>query len=623
MCVLEILAQGGTAAHLRQRIGAAVAAADDKEGLQEAADLALALCTQLERHQHHEKELASLVDLGRELTAPLEFDALLRLVARRARLLIGADIAYIALRADGATTAQVRVSDGHVSTLNIGLHVPMGAGLGSEVLSNPSPTWSADYMTDARIRHNPAVDEAVRAEGLHAILATPLSGTTGPFGALYVGIRTVRNFTRDEVALVSSIGDLAGAAIQRALNFDETRQAAAAETGRAELARAEAVRLRERLTWEHELFDLVLASGSPQDLLDSARERLGGALRLIHVNGSVIGTAGELPGLAQADEEAYAMAAHAAAGVVPVRDDLHVTGIRVGQESLGTLFHHGPVDTDMLAAVAAVVAVLLARPGKNVPPAGEGRSDVLDDMLAEPQIPPQQLERRAERIGLDLSTPHLLLVIALDGRPSTDVATWTAMRAHRVGGLATSRNGAAVLMVPGTDPGATARAVHAELSPLLRGSMTVGAAGPVQGPAAVYHGYREARRCVEAMNALGLAGNAGSARELGFFGVLLSDNRDVDGFVEATIGPVLEYDQLRATDLAHTLDAYFETGGSPTYAAQRLHVHANTVARRLERITELLGTDWQKPERQLEVHLALRLARIRRLIGTERPDTAD
>ncbi|MEU8659819.1 helix-turn-helix domain-containing protein [Actinoplanes philippinensis] len=622
MSVLEILAQGGTAAHLRQRIGAAVAVAGDQENAQQAARLALALCAQLERLQYHEKELTSLVDLSRELTAPQDLEALLRFVARRARLLVGADIAYIALRPDGATTAQVRVSDGHVSTLNIGLQVPIGAGLGGEVLSNPSPTWSADYMTDARIRHDPAVDEAVRAEGLHAILAAPLSGTTGPFGALYVGSRTVRNFTRDEVALVSSISDLAGATIQRALDIEKTRQVAADAARRAELARTEAARLRERLAWEHELFDMVLAGGSPQNLLDRACERLGGALRLIHANGSVLGTAGRLPGLEQADQEAYAMTAHAADGVLPTRDDLHVTGIRVGQESLGTLFHHGPADPDMVAAVAAAAAVLLAQPGKNVPPTGEGRSGVLDDMLAEPQLPPQQLERRAERIGLDLSMPHLVLVITLDGRPGTDVATWTAMRAHRLGGLATSRNGAAVLMVPGTDPGATARAVHAELSPLLRGSVTVGAAGPVQGPAAVYHGYREARRCAEAMTALGLGGTAGSARELGFFGVLLSDNRDVDGFVEATIGPVLEYDHLRGTDLAHTLDAYFETGGSPTYAAQRLHVHANTVARRLERITELLGTDWHKPERQLEVHLALRVARIRRLIGAERPDTA-
>jgi DNA-binding PucR family transcriptional regulator len=174
-----------------------------------------------------------------------------------------------------------------------------------------------------------------------------------------------------------------------------------------------------------------------------------------------------------------------------------------------------------------------------------------------------------------------------------------------------------VLLLPGTDASASARAVHAELGPMVQRPVTVGAAGPVAGPSEVYHGYREALRCVEAMSALGLTGQSGSARELGFFGVLLSDNHDVDGFIESALGPVLDYDQLRMTELSRTLEAYFETGGSPTYAAQRLHVHANTVARRLERITELLGAGWQKPERQLEVQLALRLARIRRLIRND------
>src|SRR5258705_24016 len=46
-------------------------------------------------------------------------------------------------------------------------------------------------------------------------------------------------------------------------------------------------------------------------------------------------------------------------------------------------------------------------------------------------------------------------------------------------------------------------------------------------------------------------------------------------------------------------------------AAELLHVHVNTVTQRLERIGQLLGADWQKPERALEVQLAPRLHRLR------------
>jgi DNA-binding PucR family transcriptional regulator len=39
-------------------------------------------------------------------------------------------------------------------------------------------------------------------------------------------------------------------------------------------------------------------------------------------------------------------------------------------------------------------------------------------------------------------------------------------------------------------------------------------------------------------------------------------------------------------------------------------VHVNTVTQRLDRIAQLLGSDWQKPERALEIQLALRLHAI-------------
>ncbi|MGW0078896.1 helix-turn-helix domain-containing protein [Streptomyces cellulosae] len=61
-------------------------------------------------------------------------------------------------------------------------------------------------------------------------------------------------------------------------------------------------------------------------------------------------------------------------------------------------------------------------------------------------------------------------------------------------------------------------------------------------------------------------------------------------------------------------DAFFASSSSPTRAASTLHVHPNTVPRRLERITELVGADGQHPERALEIQLALRLHRTRRTL---------
>lgn len=92
----------------------------------------------------------------------------------------------------------------------------------------------------------------------------------------------------------------------------------------------------------------------------------------------------------------------------------------------------------------------------------------------------------------------------------------------------------------------------------------------------------------------------------------------MEAYIASTIGPVLEYDADRLTDLTRTLDAYFASGGSPTHAAEALHVHPNTVSRRLERITDLLGEGWQKPGRALEIQMALRLRKTRAVLHARR-----
>ncbi|WP_344407544.1 helix-turn-helix domain-containing protein, partial [Dactylosporangium fulvum] len=152
---------------------------------------------------------------------------------------------------------------------------------------------------------------------------------------------------------------------------------------------------------------------------------------------------------------------------------------------------------------------------------------------------------------------------------------------------------------------------------LLGALVTIGAAGPASGAAALAAGHREALRCIDALTALDLTGPGASRRELGFLGVLMSGRQGVDTFVDAVLGPVLDHDRRRFTDLTRTLDAYFEAGGSPTNAAERLHVHPNTVARRLERVKELLGPDWQRPVKALDVQLALRLFRLRDTLSGE------
>ena len=177
-------------------------------------------------------------------------------------------------------------------------------------------------------------------------------------------------------------------------------------------------------------------------------------------------------------------------------------------------------------------------------------------------------------------------------------------------GLAAVRQGHVVFILPDRRPEEAAAIVADGLKAASGRAVTVGAAGPAGGTGAIVAAYDEARRCLEALLALGRQGERGTAADLGFVGLLLGTGTDAEGYVRSLLGPVLEYDARKGSKLVQTLEEYFATGGNLTRTGEALHVHVNTVTQRLDRVTRLLGKGWQEPERQLEVQLALRLHKL-------------
>lgn len=622
--VLELLAAGAPAQEyeaLTQRFRASGASAAELARLGRAVRLGLTIRTWTERQQQREAGMSALIDTARDLATPHDVDTLLKVILRRARLLLAVDMSYIGMYDEGERYVTIRASDGHTTAFNVGLRLPGGSGLGSAVMSNPSPFWTPDYLADERIQHSGDIDYVVKAEGLQAVLAVPLNRGARPFGTLYVAERKVRHFTTDEIALLSSLGDLAGVAIEKAELLDRTTALVAELEQHSTRVEAGLRSAQELSDTQHRLIQLVLGDCDLDALARASAGELNAAVQVCAANGTILCASGHVRDEG-ADPESLlvpaAMDAHAAREPVALDDGLWAVPISAGTGSnLGTLLlrpdRPGAVqDERLLRLVAQVMAVqLLVESSRTAIAEGQVRDDFLADLLASPQRPPHQLEQHARRLGIDLSKPHVVVVARPEGDARGKMAIWASSYAHRLSGLKSMHNGCAVLLLPGGDAGGAGRAVSAELSPLLGHPVTVSSAGPVAGPASVHHAFQEALRCLDAMTSLGVIGRSASVRELGFLGVLLSDNHDVEGFVDSAIGPVIDYDQQRFTDLTRTLETYFEAGGSPTNAAKKLHVHPNTVARRLERISELLGPQWQQPERALEVQLALRVFRVR------------
>jgi purine catabolism regulator len=83
-------------------------------------------------------------------------------------------------------------------------------------------------------------------------------------------------------------------------------------------------------------------------------------------------------------------------------------------------------------------------------------------------------------------------------------------------------------------------------------------------------------------------------------------SRDLEAFVEETLGPLLRYDQNSPAPMLPTLQAFVTHGGRLRETASGLYVHRNTLAYRLDRAAEILGVDLKDPSTRLAIELALR-----------------
>ncbi|WP_312018479.1 helix-turn-helix domain-containing protein [Streptomyces sp. I05A-00742] len=591
--------------------------------LERAVRLGLSVRSRIEAEQQQAADLTALLDTSFDMAAHRNLGTLMKAVVRRARLLLSADMAWMALHDESQDGPVVRASEGHITDRNMGLRVAPGTGLGSATIrqDNPSPFWTPDYLADERIDHSPAIDDVVRVERLRAILAVPMVHGTRPVGALYIGDRQVRHYTPAEVTLFGSLASLATVAIEQVRLTERNASLIAELEHRTTTVEAGLRGARGLSDTHHRLIELVLDDGDLSALAAEVRRELDADVRIFAADGTLLTTAGDPPECGADQVLISGLRTHAAREPVEVARGFWAVPIAAGTGHLGMLMlrrerRWTAAEERLIRLVAQAVSVqLLVESSRTAITEGQVREDFLGHLLLGPQRPPRQLELSARRLGIDLAKDHVVVVARPEGEVRGRPAVWASSYAYRQKGLKAMHHGCAVLLLPGTDPGAAARAVSAELAPLLEHPVTVGAAGPVADPASVPRAFQEALRCLEAMTSLGATGRAGSLRDLGFLGVLLSDHHDVEGFVHSALGPVLDYDEQRFTDLTRTLETYFEAGGSPTNAAKKLHVHPNTVARRLERIGELLGPGWQEPARALEVQLALRVFRVRDTLG--------
>ncbi|MFF4040350.1 helix-turn-helix domain-containing protein [Streptomyces sp. NPDC001816] len=615
---LELLARDASVEAYEQPVLLARAEgqpADRIAALERAKLVALRVRSELEGRRRREAELSALFETAHDLAGLRDLDAVLQAIVQRARSLLGTDIAYLSLNDPARGDTYMRVTEGSVSARFQQLRLGMGEGLGGLVAQTARPYVTDDYFQDGRFQHTLTIDAGVRDEGLVAILGVPLMLGPHVIGVLFAADRRARVFEREQIALLGSFAALAAAAIDTANLLTETRAALAGLEHANEIIRDRSAVIERASDVHDRLAELVLRGGGVHDVAAAVSQVLDGTVEFTE--------AGTTP--------AEPLEASRAEGHAVRHGGDWIAAVTAGGELLGALVLRGhpgldPVDQRTLERAAMVTSLLLLARRSASEAEQRVRGELLDDLLDARDRDPRLLRERAARLHADLEATHVVLATRLDG-PAADADEEAAARrrlwsaaSHLAAtrqGLAAARDGGTVLLLPlaaGDTATDVARRTARHLGTAVHQPVTVGASAPVTDlathPDTVAAAYAEGRRCLDALHLLGRDGDGAAAEDFGFLGLLLAGERDIGGFVDRTIGPVVAYDERRGTELLRTLDAYFACGLSPVRTKDALHVHVNTVAQRLERVGRLLGEDWQSPARALEIQLALRLHRL-------------
>jgi PucR family transcriptional regulator, purine catabolism regulatory protein len=281
--------------------------------------------------------------------------------------------------------------------------------------------------------------------------------------------------------------------------------------------------------------------------------------------------------------------------------------ITSGRQELGAVLLLGRGRQDAgeylhVAAVAALTEVAVAEARDETEQTLRG--SFLEELLTRDGLDPEDVVRRARRLGCDLSSGAVALCADPGERsPGRILAT---IAAEREDALAQALGDRVYALVPVTVEEAR------QLAARLGRQGAVGVSSHYSEPGDMRRALEEAELVLEVTS----AGGPEPAEDIGggtyrlLFRVLASHPEEVRSFYEDTIAAIVRYDEQYTTDLVGTLEAYLDQNCSMAATAQAIHAHRHTVGYRLERIRELSGLDPFTSEDRERLGLGLKAYRI-------------
>lgn len=539
-----------------------------------------------------ERWLHALAGIGEAVGGDAPVSQLLDRVARTACTLLGYDFCAVFLPDDARAALTIVGSHGlsgdYIAQVNADRPILLDVDGEQEAPTSIAfRTGEVVTLEDIELVPEFSWGGVAHEQGYRALISVPLRRAGAIVGALN-GYRTgPHSFDAAEVSLVTTLATQVAIAL-----------------GTAQLRAQEQATIRE-LRRAEEVHGLLMATALRGEgvagVADALAELLGRAVLIDEVHGSELS-----PTVTPVDD-------HWESGVV--LDGTVVARIQVAGEHVLSALDVRAVEH---AAVVTALELLRARTAAEVEQ--RLRGSLLADLLTADvtdALATSSLLERARRLGWDLSGSQMLITIRWPEAERAErilsiTDRFAADTAPRP--LAALYRGDLVLVCS-----SESHSEAADLAGRLVGTLSASGAAEFAVAAVSATGtvtdLPDAYRTL--CGAMNLASDTQSTTVIDMADVTidhlllqLDDPQRLRAFARAVLGPVLDYDRSRQTELIHTARVHLEHSLDRRATANALHLHPNTVAQRIRRLEELTGLQLSRPRDLLRLTSALTVAQV-------------
>lgn len=597
---------------------------------------AIAICEQQALQQRREKSLLVVLESVNDLTAIRDLELVLGAIVRRARQIFASDIGYLTNFDRVRNDFYIRATDGAISERFKNVRVPPDHGICGHVLKHKTPYHCSDYLADGGFAHDRGIDLAIKDEGVQSLLGAPLMVGSHCIGVLCICDRQPRHHAPWEIAMLSTLAAQAAIAMENARLFQEAQVALQrASEANASLHR-QAAEIQTAAEAQEQMTKLVASGCTVLDLLNMVASLLDGHIALLDeaeqpTQRTSAGNADALVGdqleaLLQhtrtQDAVHLALSACRRTGrshEVECEGGIHVRAAALmgADRLLGAMLiaSAGPMTPTQIRTFerSALVAgvVLLSQERRELLGSNESAA-AIRALVSWQQESLSALQSRASPFGLNLSEPLRMAVLSVEER-NVEYALRRLRPGTPRGTLLENFEGFIVAICA---EGAFDH-LHRTFQDTLLTDERLDTQGVISAPLArvdaLPNCFRSLKRGIDILNTLGRSREIVAEAGLSMYSLLFEQRQaaDVAGFIDATVGKLVAHDQRRNTGLADTLLAYLEHAQNARSTAEHLQIHVNTLRQRLEAVDDLLK-GWRQEGRFLELHVALRLHKLRK-----------